>query len=144
MDESSEFDRKKLTLFGVNLLSSDDIEEYFNNANFKVKKIFWLNDFSCKFILLNIGVVEFDSEAIALETYEYFTEEKIDNSSTDLKNFDWRKSKSFTINEKDQEILIRVSEKNDLSKKSDKNEAVYYRFYNKRMKNNDDHRHKKV
>ena len=33
-------------IFGVNLMNTEDISDYFGGNN--IKKIFWINDYTCK------------------------------------------------------------------------------------------------
>ena len=112
----------------MNLLSSDDIEDYFNQINFKIKKIYWINDFSC--------IVEFDNEEQALECFKILTGLEIDKDAQDIHKFDWKVSKPFIINDTAHEIQVRVSEVKDLDKKSGKGDSVYYKVYSQRIKNN--------
>ncbi len=40
-------------LFGVNTMSTNNIEDYFDNN--KIKKIFWLSDYSCILNLIKVS-----------------------------------------------------------------------------------------
>lgn len=91
-------------------MSGDDIQDYFDE--FKVKKIYWLNDYSCIIYYITKGVIEFDNEAIAISAFETLTESKEDPNLTDLQNFNWKKAKSFNVDEIPQEIYLRISDKN--------------------------------
>ncbi len=84
-------------------MSTDDIGDYFNQKNFKIKKIFWLNDFSC--------VIEFDNESSAIEAYQNFTGCSVSLELIEKENFDWRSATPFYIKEEPQELSLRVSEK---------------------------------
>ena len=118
------FDKKRLMLFGVNLMNTEDIENYFN---YKLKKIYWLNDFTC--------LVEFDNEESSLETYWNFTNSNYDDSKSELENYNWKKSKNYMKMNRELDIEIRVAEEGDVNKKSDRKESVYYKFYNNNRRN---------
>ena len=118
------FDKKRLMLFGVNLMNTEDIENYFN---FKTKKIYWLNDFTC--------LVEFDNEESSLETFWYFSNSTYDKSKSELENYNWKKSKNYMKMNRELDIEIRVAEEGDVNKKSDRKESVYYKFYNNNRRN---------
>ena len=118
------FDKKRLMLFGVNLMNTEDIENYFN---FKTKKIYWLNDFTC--------LVEFDNEESSLETFWYFSNSTYDKSKSELENYNWKKSKNYMKMNRELDIEIRVAEEGDVDKKSDRKESVYYKFYNNKKRN---------
>ena len=62
------------------------------------------------FIKYFLGVVEFDSEIIALETLGELTDFKYDETKSDLENFDWRKSKDYKVIDIKLDLSIRVSE----------------------------------
>jgi hypothetical protein len=119
------FDKKRLMLFGVNLMNTEDIENYFN---FKTKKIYWLNDFTC--------LVEFDNEESSLDTFWYFSNSTYDKSKSELENYNWKKSKNFMKMNRELDIEIRVAEEGDVDKKSDRKESVYYKFYNNKRNYN--------
>ena len=118
------FDKKRLMLFGVNLMNTEDIENYFN---YKLKKIYWLNDFTC--------LVEFDNEESSLGTYWHFTNSNYDDSKSELENYNWKKSKNYMKMNRELDIEIRVAEEGDVNKKSDRKESVYYKFYNNNKRN---------
>jgi hypothetical protein len=118
------FDKKRLMLFGVNLMNTEDIENYFN---YKLKKIYWLNDFTC--------LVEFDNEESSLGTYWHFTNSNYDDSKSELENYNWKKSKNYMKMNRELDIEIRVAEEGDVNKKSDRKESVYYKFYNNNRRN---------
>ena len=118
------FDKKRLMLFGVNLMNTEDIENYFN---YKLKKIYWLNDFTC--------LVEFDNEESSLGTYWNFTNSNYDDSKSELENYNWKKSKNYMKMNRELDIEIRVAEEGDVNKKSDRKESVYYKFYNNNRRN---------
>ena len=122
------FDKKKLMLFGIELMNTEDIESYFDNINKSIKKIFWLNDFTC--------LVEFDNELICLEAYSLLTHYEIDKNKSDIENFNWRKSLNYMVKNRELEIEVRIAVEGDVNKKSDKKEGVYYKFYNKKIYNN--------
>ncbi len=82
-------------------MSTDDIEDYFNQISFKIKKIFWLNDFCC--------VIEFDCESLALEAFKKLTGLPLEEENK--QNYDWKSSLPFFINDEAQELFIRISEK---------------------------------
>lgn len=68
-----------------------------------------------KFISLQIffyilGVVEFDNEETSLSIFQELTNYQIDEKKSDLENFDWKPAKTFKINEKDLELLLRISD----------------------------------
>ena len=126
------FDKKRLMLFGVNLMNTEDIENYFN---FKTKKIYWLNDFTC--------LVEFDNEESSLETFWYFSNSTYDKSKSELENYNWKKSKNYMKMNRELDIEIRVAEEGDVDKKSDRKESVYYKFYNNKKRNYNKYYHKK-
>ena len=126
------FDKKRLMLFGVTLMKTEDIENYFN---FKTKKIYWLNDFTC--------LVEFDNEESSLETFWYFSNSTYDKSKSELENYNWKKSKNFMKMNRELDIEIRVAEEGDVDKKSDRKESVYYKFYNNKKRNYNKYYHKK-
>ena len=84
-------------------MSTDDISDYFNQNNFKIKKIFWLNDYSC--------IIEFDDESIALEAYQKFTGFNLNNDHSENENYDWKPSLPFKIQDDLQELSIRICEK---------------------------------
>jgi hypothetical protein len=84
-------------------MSTQDVEEYFD---FKLKKIFWINDFTCKGVI-DIGLAEFNNEEDALKTLEDFTGSKVEGSS-ELEQFNWKTAKAF----KEGELMLRVGEKN--------------------------------
>ena len=119
------FDKKRLMLFGVNLMNTEDIENYFN---FKTKKIYWLNDFTC--------LAEFDNEESSLGTYWHFSNSNYDDSKSELENYNWKKSKNFMKMNRELDIEIRVAEEGDVDKKSDRKESVYYKFYNNKRNYN--------
>ena len=119
------FDKKRLMLFGVNLMNTEDIENYFN---FKTKKIYWLNDFTC--------LVEFDNEESSLGTYWHFSNSNYDDSKSELENYNWKKSKNYMKMNRELDIEIRVAEEGDVDKKSDRKESVYYKFYNNKRNYN--------
>jgi len=121
------FDKKKLMLFGIELMNTEDIESYFNNINKSIKKIYWLNDFTC--------LVEFDNELICLEAYSLLTHYEIDKNKSDIENFNWRKSLNYMIMNRELDIEVRIAVEGDINKKSEKNEGVYYKFYNKKLYN---------
>ena len=118
------FDKKRLMLFGVNLMNTEDIENYFN---YKLKKIYWLNDFTC--------LVEFDNEESSLGTYWHFSNSNYDDSKSELENYNWKKSKNYMKMNRELDIEIRVAEEGDVNKKSDRKESVYYKFYNNNKRN---------
>ena len=118
------FDKKRLMLFGVNLMNTEDIENYFN---YKLKKIYWLNDFTC--------LAEFDNEESSLATFWNFTNSNYDDSKSELENYNWKKSKNFMKMNRELDIEIRVAEEGDVNKKSDRKESVYYKFYNNNRRN---------
>ena len=118
------FDKKRLMLFGVNLMNTEDIENYFN---YKLKKIYWLNDFTC--------LVEFDNEESSLGTYWHFSNSNYDDSKSELENYNWKKSKNYMKMNRELDIEIRVAEEGDVDKKSDRKESVYYKFYNNNRRN---------
>ena len=118
------FDKKRLMLFGVNLMNTKDIENYFN---YKLKKIYWLNDFTC--------LVEFDNEESSLGTYWHFSNSNYDDSKSELENYNWKKSKNYMKMNRELDIEIRVAEEGDVNKKSDRKESVYYKFYNNNRRN---------
>ena len=118
------FDKKRLMLFGVNLMNTEDIENYFN---YKTKKIYWLNDFTC--------LAEFDNEESSLATFWNFTNSNYDDSKSELENYNWKKSKNYMKMNRELDIEIRVAEEGDVNKKSDRKESVYYKFYNNNRKN---------
>ena len=126
------FDKKRLMLFGVNLMNTEDIENYFN---FKTKKIYWLNDFTC--------LAEFDNEESSLATFWNFTNSNYDDSKSELENYNWKKSKNFMKMNRELDIEIRVAEEGDVDKKSDRKESVYYKFYNNKKRNYNKYYHKK-
>ena len=126
------FDKKRLMLFGVNLMNTEDIENYFN---YKLKKIYWLNDFTC--------LVEFDNEESSLETFWYFSNSTYDKSKSELENYNWKKSKNYMKMNRELDIEIRVAEEGDVDKKSDRKESVYYKFYNNKKRNYNKYYHKK-
>ena len=126
------FDKKRLMLFGVNLMNTEDIENYFN---FKTKKIYWLNDFTC--------LVEFDNEESSLGTYWHFSNSNYDDSKSELENYNWKKSKNYMKMNRELDIEIRVAEEGDVDKKSDRKESVYYKFYNNKKRNYNKYYHKK-
>ena len=126
------FDKKRLMLFGVNLMNTEDIENYFN---YKLKKIYWLNDFTC--------LVEFDNEESSLGTYWNFTNSNYDDSKSELENYNWKKSKNYMKMNRELDIEIRVAEEGDVDKKSDRKESVYYKFYNNKKRNYNKYYHKK-
>jgi hypothetical protein len=119
------FDKKRLMLFGVNLMNTEDIENYFN---FKTKKIYWLNDFTC--------LAEFDNEESSLDTFWFFSNSTYDKSKSELENYNWKKSKNFMKMNRELDIEIRVAEEGDVDKKSDRKESVYYKFYNNKRNYN--------
>ena len=118
------FDKKRLMLFGVNLMNTEDIENYFN---YKTKKIYWLNDFTC--------LAEFDNEESSLATFWNFTNSNYDDSKSELENYNWKKSKNYMKMNRELDIEIRVAEEGDVNKKSDRKESVYYKFYNNNRRN---------
>ena len=118
------FDKKRLMLFGVNLMNTEDIENYFN---YKTKKIYWLNDFTC--------LAEFDNEESSLATFWNFTNSNYDDSKSELENYNWKKSKNYMKMNRELDIEIRVAEEGDVNKKSDRKESVYYKFYNNNKRN---------
>ena len=118
------FDKKRLMLFGVNLMNTEDIENYFN---YKLKKIYWLNDFTC--------LAEFDNEESSLATFWNFTNSNYDDSKSELENYNWKKSKNYMKMNRELDIEIRVAEEGDVNKKSDRKESVYYKFYNNNRRN---------
>ena len=118
------FDKKRLMLFGVNLMNTEDIENYFN---YKTKKIYWLNDFTC--------LAEFDNEESSLGTFWNFTNSNYDDSKSELENYNWKKSKNYMKMNRELDIEIRVAEEGDVNKKSDRKESVYYKFYNNNKRN---------
>ena len=116
MDELSEFDFKRvksliiqLYLFGVNYMTTNDVEEYFNE--FKVKKIFWINDYSCKGIFYVLGVAEFDNENKAREAFETMTNTKVNPNLSNEENYNWKPAKSYTVEDKMLDLYIRFSSK---------------------------------
>jgi hypothetical protein len=56
-------------------------------------------------------VVEFDNENITVDAFKILSGSTINSSLTDYDNFNWRASKPFILNEKHQELDIRISEK---------------------------------
>jgi hypothetical protein len=85
-------------------MSGDDIGDYFNQNDFKIKKLFWLNDYSC--------VIEFDSESQALDAFQKFTGcSFMTSDESDVEKFDWKPSLPFIIQDESQELFLRVSEK---------------------------------
>jgi hypothetical protein len=101
--EKGEFDKKRLMIFGVNTMSTENVEEYFN---YSIKKIYWINDFTCIF-LYNLGLVEFGTEEEALKIFEDFTGTKVDKDGDLFEQFNWKPTKTY----KENELLLRVSEK---------------------------------
>lgn len=47
LPETPQLNRRRLTLFGINLMNTQDLEGYFSEDPFK--KIFWINDYTCKY-----------------------------------------------------------------------------------------------
>lgn len=119
--EEIKFDKKKLMLFGVNLMNTEDIETYMNNIEVKIKKIFWLNDFTC--------LVELDNEDITLKAFEALTSSQIDKDKSDYDNYNWKKSKTFVKMNRELDIEVRIAIEGDVDKKSERKDSVYYRFY---------------
>ena len=89
-------------------MTTNDVEEYFNE--FKVKKIFWINDFSCKWNV-DKGVVEFDNEKVTQEAFENLTNFKVNPTLSDKDNFDWKSAKPYTVEDKNLNLFIRYSSK---------------------------------
>lgn len=54
--------------------------------------------------------MEFDNEETSLSIFEELTNHKIDENKTDVENLDWKPSKPFKINDRELELLLRVSE----------------------------------
>ncbi len=54
--------------------------------------------------------MEFDNEETSLSIFQELTNYKIDENKSDLENFDWKPAKTFKINEKDLELLLRISD----------------------------------
>ena len=119
--EEIKFDKKKLMLFGVNLMNTEDIETYMNNIEVKIKKIFWLNDFTC--------LVELDNEEITLRAFETLTGLQIDKDKSEYDNFNWKKSKTFIKMNRELDIEVRIAVEGDVDKKSERKDSVFYRFY---------------
>ena len=63
LSEKPKIDFRKIMLFGVNLLNTNDIINYIGGQF--VKKLYWLNDFTC--------IVEFDTEILAKNIYKDYT-----------------------------------------------------------------------
>lgn len=123
LPESPLFDKKKIMMYGVNLMSTNDIEVYFNRYEFKIKKIFWLNDFSC--------IVEFDNESKALEAFWKMTKQEYDGNKNEKENYDWKPAEKEILFNFEMDIELRIADNEDMNRKSKKNESVYYRFYNR-------------
>ena len=121
------FDKKKLMLYGVHLMNTEDIEKYLNDIEVKIKKIYWLNDFTC--------LVELDNEEITLNAFWKLTGTQCDKEKDDFDNYNWKKAKTYLTMNRELDIEIRVSVEGDLDKKSEKKESVYYKFYNKKKFN---------
>lgn len=121
------FDKKKLMLYGVHLMNTEDIEKYLNEIEVKIKKIYWLNDFTC--------LVELDNEEISLNAFWKLTGTQCDKEKDDFDNYNWKKAKTYLTMNRELDIEIRVSVEGDLNKKSEKKESVYYKFYNKKKFN---------
>ena len=119
--EEIKFDKKKLMLFGVNLMNTEDIETYMNNIEVKIKKIFWLNDFTC--------LVELDNEEITLRAFETLTGFQIDKDKSEIDNYNWKKSKTFVKMNRELDIEVRIAVEGDVDKKSERKDSVFYRFY---------------
>ena len=60
-----------------------------------------------------LGVVEFDSEEVAIQAFAEFCAFQINKETSDLENFNWKKSLPFVIDEeKVLELEMRMSEVN--------------------------------
>lgn len=138
LSEKPKIDFRKIMLFGVNLLNTNDIINYIGGQF--VKKLYWLNDFTC--------IVEFDTEILAKNIYKDYTSCDVSHLSSNnidenpeenidfLEKINWKASKlyendgNFQVN-----IEMRFAEEGEESKKSDKKDAVFYRFYARNSKN---------
>lgn len=136
LSERPKIDFRKIMLFGVNLLNTNDIMNYIGGQF--VKKLYWLNDFTC--------IVEFDTEILAKNVYKDYTSCDVSHlNSNDIdentEEINWKASKlyendgNFQVN-----IEMRFAEEGEESKKSDKKDAVFYRFYARNSKNDIDDR----
>jgi len=54
--------------------------------------------------------VEFDNEETSLSIFQELANFKIDENKSDLENFDWKPAQAFKINDKNLELLLRVSD----------------------------------
>ena len=115
--EEIKFDKKKLMLFGVNLMNTEDIETYMNNIEVKIKKIFWLNDFTC--------LVELDNEETTLRAFETLTGFQIDKDKSEIDNYNWKKSKTFVKMNRELDIEVRIAVEGDVDKKSERKDSVF-------------------
>lgn len=127
-------------LFGVNLFNNESLYDYLTDFLANLRKLTWINDFSC--------IAEFDSEEHCLNAYynlQVNNDENLEKSN--VNDFDWKIAKGHKLNDVDiNDIEIRISEINDVLKKCPKDEAVYYKYYDreeikKRYENNSNKNH---
>lgn len=146
-------------LFGVNLFNNETLYDYLTDFLTNLKKLTWINDFTC--------IAEFDSEEFCIKAYKELQHNananantndtndtnanantnNIDNSELHINNdWNWKLAKSYKLNDiLVNDIEIRISETNDILKKCAKDEAVYYKYYDreeikKRNENNNNRR----
>ena len=117
------FDKRRIMLFGVNLMNSNDIADFLGGQY--IKKLYWLNDFTC--------VVEFDTEVACLTLFREFTGNH-EQESSDYEYFNWKVSKGHLLDNRMIDIEMRISEEGDLLRKADKKDAIYYKYYARKEK----------
>ena len=132
-NKEQSYDMKKLMFYGVNLMNTNDVEEYLSVYGYKLKKIFWLNDFTC--------VVQFDNDAIAKEAFWKLTESEFDSNKSEFDNYNWKNAKTFMVMNRELDIEVRFAQEGDNEKKATRKESVFYRFYNRKehKSNNNNH-----
>lgn len=114
--------KKRLMLYGVNLMNTNDICSYLGGRF--IKKLYWLNDYTC--------VVEFDTETAALSIFNEFTNSESNKES----DYNWKPAKEYELDKRMISIEMRVSEEGDLERKGEKKDAIYYKYYARNDKDN--------
>lgn len=79
-------------------------------------------------------MVEFDSEEYGLSTYYEFTGTHPSDEAEELEKFNWKQSRPFKLDIHEVIPEIRISEQKDIERKSDKKDAIYYKYYARNSK----------
>jgi len=110
-------------------MNTEDINLYLTDYIIGIRKTKWLNDYT--------SIIEFDSDDLCLKAFKELTSveenpelnESLEKESNPFVEYNWKKARSYTLENREIEIQMRIAEEGDLDRKSSTKDAIFYKYY---------------